>query len=85
MRRRTEHGGESSDSTKVGNRLSQLSVDLVWSEFDFLLRYNHVGFGGLGARNTELHVRVNSNRCSRGDERLCRTQNVPGKKQKYKA
>jgi hypothetical protein len=61
----------------------QLSLDLVWSEFNFLLRYNHVGFGGLGTRNIELHVRVNT--FSRGDERLCRTQPVPEEKQKYKA
>lgn len=58
----------------------QLILDLVCSEFDFLLRYNRVGFGDLGTRNIELHVRVNSNTFSRGDERLCRTQTVPEEK-----
>jgi len=88
VRRRAEYNLQAfvnTDSTKVGNRLSKLSLDLVWSDFDFLLRYNRVGFGGLGTRNIELNVRVNINSFSRGDERLCRTQTVPEEKQKYMA
>lgn len=91
VRRRAEYNLQAFVNTAVNLRIPQiwkpvepLSLDLVCSEFEFLLRYKHVGFGGLGTRNIELYVRVNSNRFSRGDERLCRTQTVPEEKQKYK-